>query len=88
MYLLVPDLAYPVPFDSSPSFKTDSSHHHDSTIDVHILPNDPRALALMPGIRVTMVDDEDQEQLIILGKGWSTSQPGSVLRIPYSDATA
>ena len=81
MHLLVPDLAYPVPVDQSPLVGA----QHETSIDVRIPPNDPRALALVPGMHVTMVNDEDHEQLIVLGKAWTTIHRGSVMRIPYSD---
>lgn len=83
MHLLVPDLPYPLPIDHGPFVGLQSG----STIDVRMLPNDPRVRALMPGSCVTMVNDEDQESLIVLGKGWNTTFKGSVLRIPYSDVS-
>ena len=81
MHLLVPDLHYPLPIDHGPMVGSQRA----ATIDVHMLPDDPRIRALIPGIRVTMVNDEDQECLIVLGQGWNTIYEGSVLRIPYSD---
>lgn len=81
MHLLVPYLPYPVPIDHSPLIGL----QRETTIDLRIPFNDPRALALVPGMQVTMVNDNDEEQLVILGKGWITIHKKSVMRIPYVD---
>lgn len=81
MHLLVPYLPYPVPIVPSPLVGL----QRETTIDLKIPFNDPRARALVPGMQVTMVNDEDHEQLVILGKGWITIHKDSVMRIPYSD---
>ena len=83
MHLLIPNLHYPVPIDPGPQQAPSGP-----LFDVRIPTNDPRALALTPGMEVTMVDDDGQEQLIVLGRGWSTQAKGSVMRIPYTQAVS
>ena len=79
MHLLVPNLPYPIPVDDD-----QVASRRDPTINVRIPTNDPRALALVPGMLVTLVSDDDDERLIVLGRGWTTHNKGSVMRIPYS----
>ncbi len=80
MYLLVPNLPYPLPVDCEQI----GTSLHEATIDVRIPPNDPRAMALIPGMQVTLASDDGDEHLIALGRGWTTQSKGSIMRIPYS----
>lgn len=81
MHLLVPDLPHTVPasraVDSKPAALA---------IDVRLPVNDPRGLPLVPGMRVTLVEDDGRELGIVLGDGWTSHAKGSVMRIPYARA--
>lgn len=81
MHLLVPDLPYQVPASTAADSKPAAP-----AIDVRLPGNDPRGLALVPGMRVTLVSDDGRQIGIVLGDGWTSHTKGSVMRIPYSRA--
>ena len=79
MHLIVPDLPHPVPAAAASDSKPTSL-----AIDVRLPVNDPRGLALVPGMRVILVADDGRHVGIVLGYGWTSHAKGSVMRIPYS----
>lgn len=83
MHLLVTDLPHQVPASASVDSKPNAP-----AIDVRLPVNDPRGLPLVPGMRVTLVNDDGRQVGIVLGDGWTSHTKGSVMRIPYVRAKA
>ena len=83
MHLLVPDLPHQVPVSTAADSKPSAL-----AIDVRLPVNDPRGLPLVPGMRVTLVNDDGRQVGIVLGNGWTSHTKGSVMRIPYARARA
>ena len=81
MHLLVPDLPHQVPVTTAADSKPAAP-----AIDVRLPVNDPRGLALVPGMMVTLVSDDGRQIAIVLGDGWTSHTKGSVMRIPYTRA--